>query len=104
MSHPSKFWLCVAVEEPLEPIASREKVYTNLEAAELLESQASRLTRLEAFILSLRSGSHYVGGDAWYACPKSGECLNEWDVEDGECNCGTDDLNEKIDKVLSNGQ
>lgn len=41
-----------------------------------------------------------VDGDPWYSCPKSGQCADEKAVSEGECNCGADTHNEKIDKAL----
>ena len=45
---------------------------------------------------------HLVVEDCWYSCPKSGECCDdrEMEREQAECNCGADDHNQTIDKVL----
>lgn len=34
---------------------------------------------------------HATCEDAWYSCPKSGECANE--RAGSECDCGADDIN-----------
>lgn len=49
-------------------------------------------------ILSLKI-AHFECGDNWYSCPKSlNGCDN--DLIDGECNCGADEHNAKVDVII----
>lgn len=50
---------------------------------------------------ALRSAKrhHLFCDDAWHSCPKAvGGCADE--REGSECNCGADNINRAIDKVL----
>lgn len=43
--------------------------------------------------------SHRMVDDCWYSCPKSAEgCCD--DSQGDECNCGTDDYNKRIDRLI----
>lgn len=44
--------------------------------------------------------SHYYCEDTWHSCPKHEDgCFNE--MEGDECNCGADEVNEKIDQSIT---
>ena len=42
----------------------------------------------------------YVEEDHWYSCWAHPDCLN--DNSDGQCNCGADKHNEKVDRIFDN--
>ena len=51
-------------------------------------------------LASLARRKHYYCEDSWYSCPKAeGGCAN--DAEGGECNCGADKHNAKVDALLA---
>jgi hypothetical protein len=51
-------------------------------------------------LASLARREHYYCEDSWYSCPKAeGGCAN--DAEGGECNCGADKHNAKVDALLA---
>lgn len=42
---------------------------------------------------------HHIGPDCWYSCPKSEEgCCDE--DKDDECNCGADEHNERLFRLI----
>ena len=47
----------------------------------------------------LHQGTHYECDDRWYSCPKSQEGCAD-DREPGQCTCGADFTNERIDAAL----
>jgi hypothetical protein len=52
---------------------------------------------LEALKKSIRK--HYSCEDDWYSCPKSEYgCANDLAVDD--CNCGADEWNNYVDKII----
>lgn len=64
-----------ALKARLKPV---EDVYGNLEGLKL---------------------NHYTCEDAWYSCPKSGECCH--DLNGNDCLCGADTHNKKVDKIIN---
>lgn len=49
------------------------------------------------FLESLKREHHINHSDCWYSCPKSGEgCY----PNKTECDCGADDMNQRIDEHI----
>lgn len=62
------------------------------------------MKELEKIILELGEmahQSHFWVDDNWYSCPKAPDgCSNDATVT--ECNCGADEHNAKVDKLVKN--
>lgn len=60
-----------------------------------------RVKELETALNKTRRDHRYCE-DCWYSCPKAeGGCCD--DSQGTECNCGTDEHNAQLDKVLAHG-
>jgi hypothetical protein len=62
------------------------------------------MKKLKELILELGELAHcshfWVDGDNWYSCPKAPDgCAN--DAAGTECNCGADEHNAKVDKIIN---
>ena len=70
-----------------------------------LDRLKRRIAGLEEIVKTSRH-YHVVCDDSWYTCPKAildnehNVCANDEATEKGECNCGADSLNNRIDAML----
>lgn len=50
-------------------------------------------------LVALARRKHRDCEDCWYSCPKSeGGCCD--DRQGGECNCGADEINARVDEII----
>lgn len=59
-----------------------------------------RINELINQLAMMAIGTHYECEDSWYSCPQSRDgCSN--DTKDGECDCGRDSREKKVEEILS---